>query len=187
MRNPARLFVAALLLVGLAACDSAALSDNVVVLRPEVSAGSDGTPVRFSFQASEVPTGRLTDILCNCALDVADYLSDRGFTKSDIVSATLESARLVMLFPISERLDFLDQAILKFQAPGNSVTEVAEQVTFPQAREVTLTPQSGRDIAGFLDESTFEPILQIDAASLQAGGDYEIGLVLTLRLELLAD
>ncbi|MFT5142231.1 MAG: hypothetical protein ACI80V_001446 [Rhodothermales bacterium] len=187
MRNPSRLLVAAFLLFGLAACDSAVLSDNVVVLRPAITAGTDGTPVRFSFQASDVGVGNLTDVRCNCELDVADYLSDRGFTKSDITSATLESAKLVMRFPISERIDFLNQAILKFRAPGNSATEVARQMTFPDARVVTLTPQSGRDVSGFMDDSAFEPILQIDPASLQAGGDYAIDLELTLRLELRAN
>ncbi|MFT4605859.1 MAG: hypothetical protein ACI9W4_002604 [Rhodothermales bacterium] len=172
------------LLLLISGCDSAVSGVDSVFLTAELSTDIQSSPVRFVFEGSAVQTGRLTDVSCDCQLDVADYLSARGFTKEDILSATIASARLVMLFPISERLDFLDTAILKLTASGNSVTEVAQQSTFPQAREVELTPLAGRDVAGFLDDSTFAPILQIDAASLQAAADYEIGLVLEIRLEL---
>jgi hypothetical protein len=172
------------LLLLLAGCDSGLSGVDSVFLTAELSTDTDASPIRFAFEGGAVQTGRLTDVSCDCELDVAAFLADRGFTKADILSATIESARLVMLFPISERLDFLDTAILKLTASGNSVTEVAQQSTFSQTREVELTPLTGRDIAGFLDDSTFAPILQIDAARLQATADYEIGLVLDIRLEL---
>jgi hypothetical protein len=175
--------LAVVLMVTAGGCDSVVTGDNIVVLNPEISSDVDGAPIRFTFSADDLVTGRLTDIQCNCQLDVESYLVGQGFAKSDIVSASIASARLVMLFPISERLDFLDQAILKLQAPGNSVTEIASQSIFPESREVSLDPQTGRDISGFMDRSTFQPILQIDAIRLVAGADYEIGVVLKLRLE----
>ena len=153
-------------------------------LTAELSTDTQASPIRFTFEGGAVQTGRLTDVSCGCQLDVGDFLADRGFTKADVLSATIKSARLVMLFPISERLDFLDTAILKLSASGNSVTEVAQLSAFPQAREVELTPLAGRNVAGFLDDSTFAPILQIDASRLQASAEYEIGLVLEIRLEL---
>lgn len=173
-----------LLLIGLTGCDSAVSGDDPIVLTAEVSTGADGSPIRFGFVADDVQVGRLTDITCGCDLDVADFLADRGFTKGDLISATVQGARLRMLFPIQEQIDFLDQAILKLRSSGNSVTEVAEQTTFPAAAEATLIPRQGRDVAGFVSASTFEPILQIDAGELLAGRDYEIGLVLTIRMEL---
>lgn len=172
------------LTVSLTACDSAVSGAESVFLNAELSTDTDGDPVRFVFESSDVQTGRLIDVECSCELDVTEFLADRGFSKDDIISATLKSGRLVMLFPISERLNFLDEAILKLRAPGNSITEVAQQSSFGETREVPLEPLSGRDVAGFLDNSSFEPILQIDAASLQAGASYEIGLVLEIRLEL---
>ncbi len=172
------------LLLLISGCDSGLSGVDSVFLTAELSTDTQASPIRFTFEGGAVETGRLTDVSCGCQLDVAAYLADRGFSKADILSATISSARLVMLFPISERLDFLETAILKLTAPGNSVTEVAQQSTFPQAREVELTPLAGRDVAGFLDDSTFAPILQIDASRLQAAADYEIGLVLEIRLEL---
>lgn len=172
------------LTVSLAACDSAVGGADSVFLNAELSADTDGDPVRFVFESSEVQTGRLMDVECDCELDVTEFLADRGFSKNDIISATVKSARLVMLFPISERLNFLDEAILKMRAPGNSITEVARQGSFGETREVALEPLTGRDVSGFMDNSSFEPILQIDAATLQAGASYEIGLVLEIRLEL---
>ncbi|NNE69630.1 MAG: hypothetical protein HKN29_04615 [Rhodothermales bacterium] len=181
-RIPAPVFL--LLLLGLTACDSAVGGADSVFLTAELSTDLDGDPVRFVFESADVQTGRLTDVSCDCELDVTEFLADRGFSRDDIISATVASGRLVMLFPISERLDFLDEAILKLQAPGNSVTEVAQQSAFGETREVALDPLPGRDVAGFMDDSAFEPILQIDAAALQAGESYEIGLVLEIRLEL---
>ncbi len=186
MRSLARLsaiVLAVSLAVTTTGCDAVVTGEDIVVLNPEISSDTDGAPIRFTFASADLQTGRLTDISCGCSLDVESYLSSQGFAKSDIVSASIQSARLVMLFPISERLDFLDQAILKLQAPGNSVTEVASQTIFPQSREVALEPQQGRDIAGFMDNSSFQPILQIDAASLIPDAEYEIGVILNLRLE----
>ncbi|MBO6575293.1 MAG: hypothetical protein JJ896_07760 [Rhodothermales bacterium] len=172
------------LAVLLAGCDSTTGPDDLVVLTAEVSADGDGNPIRFTFDSDDLQTGRLADILCSCSLEIDEFLESRGFTRTDLVSANVESVRLRMLFPIQERLDFLDRAILKLRASGNSVTEVAEQDTFPEAAEAPMTPRPGRDVAGFVAQDSFEPLLQIDPSRLIAGREYEIGLVLTLRLEL---
>lgn len=183
MRRPLPLSALALLAVlSMAGCD-AALTSDTVVLSSQISTDSNGRPIRFGFAAGSVSTGRLVDISCGCTVDIGAFLADRGFAKTDIVSATVTSARLVMLFPISERINFLNQAILKFQASGNSATEVANLSTFPDSREVNLTAQSSRNVAGFLDGSGFQPTLQIDAARLINGADYEIGLVMDIRIE----
>lgn len=167
----------------LAGCDSAVSGEETIVLTAEVSTDDQGDPIRFTFQADDYETGRLADVQCGCSLDLGEFLADRGFTKADIVSATVQAARLRMLFPIQERLDFLNRAILKLEASGNSVTEIAELEDFPASAEASLTPRSGRDVAGFVDDGSFEPILQIDPARLLAGREYEIGLVLTIRVE----
>ncbi len=174
---------AALLLVS--GCDSSSPGEGgTLVLRPEVSEDVEGDDISFSFSSDGFPVGQLTDVDCDCRIDLGPYLESQGFTKADILSATVESARLVMLFPISEQLDFLDQAILKFEADGLSATEVANGGPFPAAREATLTVLPNRDIAGFLTRSDFRAILQIDAGTLEPGEDYEVALVMTLRLEL---
>lgn len=174
--------VPALLL--LSGCDSSPSESGTIILRPEVSEDADGEDISFSFASDGFPVGRLTDVDCDCRIDLGPYLEGQGFSKADVVSATLESARLVMLFPISEKLDFLDQAILKFEADGLSVTEVANGGPFPSEREAALTVLPNRDVSGFLTRSDFGAILQIDAGTLEPGEDYEVALVMTFRLEL---
>ncbi len=175
-------FAPALLLIS--GCDSSPGERGTIILRPEVSEAADGKDISFSFSADGFPVGQLSDVDCDCRIDLGPYLEGQGFTKADVVSATLESARLVMLFPISEKLDFLDQAILKFEADGLSVTEVANRGAFPAEREATLTVLPNRDVSGFLTRSDFGAILQIDARALEPGEDYEVALVMTFRLEL---
>jgi hypothetical protein len=175
------LLAAALLLTG---CDTNSLGGDSVFLTQTISEDINGGDIIFSFSANDVEEGRLVDLSCDCTLDVEDFLNDQGFTKAELVSATVQSARLVMLFPTSEQLDFLDQAILKLDAPGVSVTEVANLTGFPSAREVNMQTLTSRDVASFLDGSGFEPILQIEPANLTADEDYELSVILTIRMEL---
>ena len=174
------LLVGALLLAG---CDSSSSGGDTIFLNHELTEDISGSPITLAFSADEVTTGRLQDITCNCELDVADFLDVQGFSKSDIVSARLEAADIVMLFPVNENVDFLDQAILKLTAPGISPTEVANTCSFPSSRTGSMNVLPNRDIASFLDRPAFGLILQIDPATLRAGQNYQMSLVLTMRLE----
>ncbi len=183
-RMPLRWLPVLLLLGGvLAGCDAAGEETRTLVLQPEVLEDRQGRDISFTFMSDAFPVGQLEDIACGCAIDLGPYLQAQGFSKADIVSARLESARLVLLFPISERFDFLDEAILKFEADGLSATEVANRSEFPASREVELNVLANRDVTGFLVRNDFEVILQIDARALEPSEDYEMVLVMTFRLE----
>ncbi len=174
------LLMTALFVMG---CDSSSSGGDTIFLRHELTEDIGGSPITLAFSADDLSTGRLQDIICDCELDIASFLDVQGFSKSDIVAARLEAAEIVMLFPVNENVDFLDQAILKLTAPGISPTEVANTSSFPSSRTGSMNILPNRDIASFLDRPTFGLILQIDPATLRAGQDYQMSLVLDMRLE----
>lgn len=167
----------------LTGCDSDSLGDDTIFLTHEFTADASGEPITFSFSSSEVETGRLQDISCNCTIDVGSFLATQGFSKTDIVSATLQSAELVMLFPISTQLNFMSQAILKLTATGVSPTEVANRPSLPGSRQAQLTVLTNRDISTFLEKESFGAILQIQPNTLTAGQNYEMSIILRVRME----
>jgi len=168
----------------LGGCDTDSLGGDSVILTHTISEDVDGDDIIFAFSSGDIQEGRLVDLSCGCTLDVDEHLNDQGFTKAQLVSATVQSVRVVMLFPTSEQLSFLDEAILKLGAPGSSDTEVANITSLPSAREVNLQTLSNRDVVSFLDSPGFEPILQINAGDLTDGEDYELSTILTIRMEL---
>lgn len=177
-----RSFVAALLAaITLGGCDTVSPGGDTVRLTVEIEEDADGSPVAFSF-AGTTPTGRLVDVRCGCAIDLGPWLTTQGFSRSDVVTAEVASARLVMGTPPTGTLAFLDQANLKLEAQGLSATEVANRSAFPSAREAALTVLPGRNVAAFVERPAFEPVLQIDASSLQATAGYQLYLVLTLHV-----
>lgn len=172
-----------LLLVALVGCDSVDPSADTIFLTMQITEDVNGNPISLDFNANDLQTGRLQDLDCDCQLDIAGKLSEQGFSKGEIVSASLQTAQIVMLFPVNENVDFLDQAILKFTATGVSQTEVANTSTFPASRTAQMTVLPNRDIASFLERPNFGLILQIDPETLRTGQSYQMSLVLTVRVE----
>ena len=166
-------------------CDSTTNGgSNAVTLTASVAQG-DIPALTFQFAADDIQTGRLVDLDATNAIDISAFLRDRGFDRSEIVSAEISAASFEVIFPITETVSFLDTAILKLTGANISDTEVAEQSTFPSGNvdEATLTVRPNRDITSFLSQSDFSAILQIDANALRSGEDYEIAVSLTLSIE----
>jgi hypothetical protein len=178
------LLVLAVGLVALAGCDSALTDPDVVILTHELTRSGDGSAVSFSFDADDVTVGQSTVLRCGCTVDLDPWLASQGFSRDDIVEATVQSASLTMRLPVLERVDFLERAELRFEAAGLQPAEVATRSVFPDARDVDLTPVSGRSVRAFAARDEFEPVLVIEAADLQAGAEYEMTVAVTLRLEL---
>lgn len=167
---------ALLLLVG---CDSEDPSgSDPVTLFHEID-----DAFRFTFNADDIQAGRLEDLRCDCNVNISSFLFDQGFSTSEIISASVESVQLEMLFPISAQASILNQAIVKLEAEGVSATEIANQSSFPNSRSATLSVLTNRDIAALLERPSFTSILQIDANELEANRNYEMALVLRLRIE----
>jgi hypothetical protein len=163
----------------LSGCDTAAPGTDSVFLTFEVG----GNGARFAFQGDGIQTGRLVDLDCGCSYSVSDFLADQGFSTSEIVSATLQEATVRTVFPIGAPLTYLNTVILKLDAPGLSTIEIAESTVLPATEQTSLTVRPNRDIASYLDRASFQPILQIDAASLDSGESYDLAVRFSIRIE----
>lgn len=168
----------------LASCDTVSPDSDTIFLNHEFSTDATGSSIRFTFSSSNVSTNRLNDISCNCSINIHQYLEEQGFDAADIVSASLVSADVIMLFPISKKINFLNQAILKLTGTSISATEVANVSTFPATREVSMNVLPNRDISTFLERPNFGAILQLDPATLGANEAYDLSIILKVRLEL---
>lgn len=167
-----------------AGCDQSSLNSDTIFLTHEFSTDTQGQSIRFTFSSDNVTADRLNDVSCNCSVNIHSFIEEQGFQASDLKSATLVSADIIMLFPINKKINFLNQAILKFTATGVSATEVANVSSFPAAREVEMNILPNRDIATFLERANFGAILQLDPTTLGANEDYDLSIILKVRLEL---
>ena len=179
--TPVLLFLVAVLFIS--GCDADSLSGDTIFLNHEFSSDLQGQSIHFSFSGDDLQTNRLQDVSCGCQLSLNDFVESRGFSMDQLVAAQLESAELVILFPIGTRADFMNQAILKFTANGISTTEVASQSSFPASREVPLSVLPNRDIASFLEKASFGAILQLDPSLLDTSQDYDMSIILDIRME----
>jgi len=168
----------------LSSCDTVSPNSDTIFLNHEFSTDGANSSIRFTFSSNNVSTNQLNDISCNCSINIHKYLQEQGFEASDLVSATLVKADVIMLFPISKKINFLNQAILKFTATGVSATEVANVSSFPATREVSMNVLPNRDISTFLERPNFGAILQLDPATLGTNEAYDLSIILKIRLEL---
>ena len=172
------------LLLTVAACDTAGVQNDEATLEYEAGTSLDNQII-FTFDPTDAETGGLVDLRAENPLDVGDFLFEQGFSKDDILSATLTEASLEVVLPsVGTEINFLNMAILKLDAPGLSELEIAEQDEFPSDDNVSLDIRTGRDVTSYLQKESFTPILQIDASDLQPdAGEYRLDLVLTVRIE----
>lgn len=136
----------------------------------------------FSFDADAASVGRLTDLVSLSSANVDAALARSGaYTRAQITGARVRKATLEVMFPVRERVDFLQQVVLKLDAPNLSPLEVGEQNTFSStADEVDFSIRPNRDISSFLTSESFTAILSVTPRRLEAGERYQLALILTL-------
>lgn len=183
-------FACGLVLLVLAGCDTTEEpidlftdEDDLNSLKIEDDA-RDGHGLRFEFQSEDVQTGVPVRLRTASRLDVADFLHDNGFTKGEVLAAYVESVRLVVLAPFEVSADFLDKAAVRLEAEGLPGVEVASQGDFPNARTpVALDVVAGEAITEYIVAPSFEVVLQVTPETLMPNNDYELGVVITFRIE----
>ncbi len=166
----------------LAGCDTVDPGSETVVLFVNVE-DQLGEDLRFSFEADNAQVGQPLTVAAAQRIDLGPFLDQQGFSKAEVIAATVESATVGVRFPIQARANFMQQAALQVTATGLSATTVAAQSSFPDSREAALTVQSSRSITGFVTRSDFGVQLVLTPATLLPGEDYELTATLRIRIE----
>ncbi len=170
-------------LFSLSGCDTNSMDDRII-LTFTFSADRSGDPIRFSFSSDDVQSGELRTISCNCLLDIGPFLSSRSFSKAELLEARVTSVRLKSFFPIGQQLDFLHEVELVLDENGTGAVTVAEDDTFPSSREIALSVFQGRSISALLVRPQFSVDLRIDPSNVTPDTQYELGIDMTIELEL---
>ena len=168
--------VSGVALLVLAGCDT---TSEPVVLSVTETVGFDFT------SETAMMMGQVTSINGDGRIDLTEKLRRDGFSKAEVLGAFVESAELDIQAPIGVNLDFLNEATLQIEASGLSETTVATENDPPATSDpAPMDVRAGTDISSYVAAPSFGLILQIDPAELEDGQDYELEVVIRIRVEL---
>ena len=173
---------ALLLLPAVLGCDTAGMTDSIILVHT-VDEDVSGEPIRFAFSSGDVSSGSLTAITCGCTLDIGAFLQSNSFSKAEILGARITGARVKSVFPIGQRLNYLDEIRLTLVGGGSSV-DVAGSDSFSSTQEKALTVTSGNSVAAVLRASGFSARLGIDPSATMGNTDYELEIEFTVEFEM---
>ena len=176
---PQRLALAgSLALLTLAGCSE----DLVGGGEPVILSFTEEVQFEFTSEAAMM-MGQTTEIPASDRIDLAEEMRRQGFGKAEVLSATVESARLQVQFPLGVNADFLNAATLQIEAAEQPGATVATQTDFPSAREATLDVRAGENVIGYVTAPDFGLVLEVDPAELQNEEDYQLQLTIQFRVE----
>lgn len=170
-------------LFSLSGCDTNSMDDRIF-LTFTFSVDLNGDPIRFAFSSDDIQRGAFRTFSCDCLLDIEPFLASRSFSKAELLEARVTSVRLKSFFPIGQQLDFLHEVELILDANGTGAVTVAEDDTFPSAREIALSVFPGRSISALLVQPQFTIDLRIDPSNVTPDTQYELGIDMTIELEM---
>ena len=169
-------FASGVALLVLAGCDTT--SEPVVLFYTET--------VGFDFTSeTAMMMGQVTSISGDRRIDLTEKLGREGFSKAEVLAAFVESAELDIQAPIGVSLDFLNEAVLQIEASGLSETTVATESDPPATSDPSpMDVRAGTNIGSYVAASNFGLVLQIDPAELEDAQDYELEVMVRIRVEL---
>lgn len=164
-------------------CDSGP-GDNRIILSHTFSDDVSGNPIRISFDGADVQAGEVRNVSCNCSLDVGLFLASRSFSKSELLSATITSAKIKSVFPIGERLDYLTMVSLILESSELPPKTVATRESFPSSQESALSTIPDVNTRDILASPEFSSALSIELDAVDASTQYQLSLEFTVELTL---
>ncbi|SHK80556.1 hypothetical protein [Rhodothermus profundi] len=169
----------ALLVLMLSGCEAAG-TERLTLPEIEVS-------FRFEINGNALTDGQPATIIAVNTVDLAPALQQRGgYTKSEVVAATVTAAAIERIQPLLTDLsEVLSEARVLLTAPGLNDLEVAGRAGFPDDETASLAPRSGTDVAAFVKKAAFGAKLHL--VPLQPAPDehyiYEVRLTLRVQVE----
>ena len=138
---------------------------------------------RFEFSSDDLEVGQAVVIPATNSVDLGDDLLADGFSKGEVLSATVSSATLERINPIGVQMSFLSEVVVNLQVTGLSATTVARQSSLPDSRTAGLTIQPNINIANYVARSSFGSNISITPVEILANEDYVLELTLAIRIE----
>ena len=173
------LTAATFVLVSLTGCDTAA-TDTIVL-------GDVRVDFEFEFDGGSLTVGQPSDVSSNASFNIGPQLSSLGgFTLAEVVSGRLTVASIELVTPtfVGSGIDLraFNEVVLQLRS-GSTVREVASRRGFTSDEPAALNVIQNRDVSTILKAGSFNAVLQVDAAALDATKDYSLEVVMTLSVE----
>ena len=166
-------WAAAVLLV-LSGCD--VIADN-----PSIALSHSAT-FRFEFSSDGRSAGEPFEVRSTSSVNLADDLLADGFTKGEVLSASVTSVEISRTQPIGVHLSTLGDVSLGLTATGVARTTIARSASLPDSDDGQLAVQNA-SITAFVTAPSFSGVLTIDPASLRANSNYVLTTTVRLRVE----
>ena len=161
----------------MAGCEAAA-SERLTLPEIEVS-------FRFEVSGSVLTDGQPYTATAVNTVDLTTALQQRGgYTKSEVVAATVTAAEMERIQPpLTDLSELLSEARLLLTASGLNDLEVASRAGFPDDETAALAPRSSADIAAFVKKPAFGAKLRLVPLQPDAGETYIYEVRRTLRVQ----
>jgi hypothetical protein len=169
-------------LVGLLAAVMILMASCDAVTAPEpITLQSKTVSFRFEFTGDGVSPGDLVDMQSEGSIDLGPELLDDGFTKGEVLSATVTSVELERISPTNVNLNFLEEASIGFSASGISARTVAASTSLPDSRTANLSVSSG-DVTAYVVAPSFQAVMSVVPETVPAAG-WVLRANVTLRID----
>ena len=139
------------------------------------------TTGEICFRFSGLTAGGSQSVLSVESFDFGSFLQQEGFSKSEVIAATVQSADIRLVFPLGESLSVLDRATVSLRGTGAGETSVAEGTAFSSSRSASLDV-TGTGVGSAVKASSIQGVLQLVGAET-ISDDFEISVNLTIQIE----
>ena len=138
----------------MASCDTVNPTDNIILPEKTFS-------FRFEINAADLSQGESFAVEAEDPVDLGPALSADGFTKAEVISATVTRVELERVSPAGVDLSILDQAQVALVAAGGASRTIASSSSLPDDPSTTLSISGNSDATSFVTAPSFEGVLTI--------------------------
>ena len=133
------------------------------------------------FEFTNLASGASKIVVSTDTIDLDAFLSDEGFSKSEIIGAEVSDITVRLRFPGQENLSAIDRIILSLRA-GSTNTTIATSSALGSERSINI-PTSGNDIGRIVQAASFQAVLDITGAK-NISDDITLEVELDFNVEL---
>ena len=158
----------------LAGCDTLPGTETVVLPEKTVT-------LRFEFSTDGMTAGQAVDVTSTGTADLGPDLQRDGFTKGEVVSATVLGAELTR-GTAGVSLAFLNEASLSVSANSVGRKKVASTSSLSDQKTIPLE-LANTGMTEYVTSPSFQGVLTLVPGSAVGGDDYTVQATIRLRIE----
>lgn len=152
------------------------------IIEPRPVDLSATTSFRFEFSTQGVTPGQTLQVQSEESANLQSELDRFGYTKAEVISATVTSVELERINPTSIDLSVLDEALLAFSASDVSTKNVASSESLPGSRTANLQVGTSSDVTSFVTAPSFRGSLTVVPNTVPQGG-FVLRATVTFRIQ----